>query len=183
MFWLFGCKACGILASWPQLEFASPALEGEVLTPASPGKSWRSVSQLHIWLSLGFLFQLSLFSFLSFCIKSSSFFSSPCLSSPPCLLLPALKVPGSLRSQSPTGLGQVSAEGETEVCAKCYHRGYKVSTPTSPSLTSGRESRGQQAWLHWGSLVVEGKVGQIASWRGCEDGQLAPVGEDNASYI
>ena len=27
------------------------------------------------------------------------------------------------------------------------------------------------------------KLGQIASWRGCEDGHLAPAGEDNASYV
>ena len=38
MFWLFGCKACGILAPRPGMEPASPTPEGEVLTPGPPGK-------------------------------------------------------------------------------------------------------------------------------------------------
>ena len=39
MFWFFGCKACGILAPWPGIEPAPPALEGGVLTAGPPGKS------------------------------------------------------------------------------------------------------------------------------------------------
>ena len=30
MFWFFGHEACGILAPWPEIKLASPALEGEV---------------------------------------------------------------------------------------------------------------------------------------------------------
>ena len=40
MFWCFGHKACGILASWSGIEPTSPALEGEVLTTGPPGQSW-----------------------------------------------------------------------------------------------------------------------------------------------
>ena len=36
MFWLSGCKACGILASQPGIEPPPPALEGEVLTGEVP---------------------------------------------------------------------------------------------------------------------------------------------------
>ena len=39
MFWFFGLKACGILAPWPGVEPASPALEDEVLTTGPLGKS------------------------------------------------------------------------------------------------------------------------------------------------
>ena len=39
MFWLFGLKACEILAPGPGIEPAPPALEGEVLTTGLPGKS------------------------------------------------------------------------------------------------------------------------------------------------
>ena len=39
MFWFFGPEACGILAPWPGIELAPPALEGKVLTTGSPGKS------------------------------------------------------------------------------------------------------------------------------------------------
>ena len=39
MFRFFGHKACGILAPWPGIEPALPALEGEVLTAGLPGKS------------------------------------------------------------------------------------------------------------------------------------------------
>ena len=39
MFWFFGHKTCGILASQPGNNPASTALEGEVLTPGWPGKS------------------------------------------------------------------------------------------------------------------------------------------------
>ena len=39
MFWLVGCKACGILAPRPGIEPSPPALEGEVLTTGPPGKS------------------------------------------------------------------------------------------------------------------------------------------------
>ena len=38
MFWLFGHKAYGILAPWPGIEPAPPALEGEILTTGLPGK-------------------------------------------------------------------------------------------------------------------------------------------------
>ena len=33
MFWVFGCEACGILASRPGIEAAPPTLEGQVLNP------------------------------------------------------------------------------------------------------------------------------------------------------
>ena len=40
MFWgFFGHKTCGILALWPGIKPAPPALEGEVLTTGPPGKS------------------------------------------------------------------------------------------------------------------------------------------------
>ena len=42
MFWFSGPEACGILAPWPGIEPAPPALEGEVLTNGPPGKSWDS---------------------------------------------------------------------------------------------------------------------------------------------
>ena len=42
MVWLFGCKACGILASPPGIEPAPPVLEGEVVTTGPPGKSPRA---------------------------------------------------------------------------------------------------------------------------------------------
>ena len=32
MFWIFGCKACGILVPLPGIEPVSPAFEGEVLS-------------------------------------------------------------------------------------------------------------------------------------------------------
>ena len=32
MFWVFGCEACGILAPWPGIKPAPPALEDEVST-------------------------------------------------------------------------------------------------------------------------------------------------------
>ena len=38
MFWFFGQEACRILASWPGIEPAPSALEGEVLTTGLPGK-------------------------------------------------------------------------------------------------------------------------------------------------
>ena len=38
MFWFFGHEARGILAPWPGIEHAPPALEGEVLTTGPPGK-------------------------------------------------------------------------------------------------------------------------------------------------
>ena len=37
-FWVFG-EACGILAPWPAIEPAPPALEGKVLSTGRPGKS------------------------------------------------------------------------------------------------------------------------------------------------
>ena len=39
MFWLFGHKACRILAPWPGAEPSPPALEGEILTIGSAGQS------------------------------------------------------------------------------------------------------------------------------------------------
>ena len=33
LFWFFGYKACGILPPWLGIKPASPALEGELLTP------------------------------------------------------------------------------------------------------------------------------------------------------
>ena len=39
MFWFFGHRACGILASLPGMEPETPALEGEVLTTEPPRKS------------------------------------------------------------------------------------------------------------------------------------------------
>ena len=39
MFCFFGLKACGILAAQPRIKPSASALEGEVLTPGSPGKS------------------------------------------------------------------------------------------------------------------------------------------------
>ena len=51
MFWFFGCEARGILAPWPGIKLASPALEGKVLTTGPPGKSHQSVFNSHlIWL-------------------------------------------------------------------------------------------------------------------------------------
>ena len=38
MFWFFGLKACGILASPPGIEPTLPALEDEVVTAGLPGK-------------------------------------------------------------------------------------------------------------------------------------------------
>ena len=38
LFWFFGCKVCGTLASGPRVERAPLALEGEVLTSEPPGK-------------------------------------------------------------------------------------------------------------------------------------------------
>ena len=39
MFWLFGHEACGILAPWPGIKPARPALEGEISTTGPPGTS------------------------------------------------------------------------------------------------------------------------------------------------
>ena len=39
LFWFIGREACGILAPWPGIDPAPPALEGEVLTTGPPGKS------------------------------------------------------------------------------------------------------------------------------------------------
>ena len=38
MFWFYGQEACKILAPQSGIEFASAALEGEVLTTGPPGK-------------------------------------------------------------------------------------------------------------------------------------------------
>ena len=50
MFWVFGCEACGILATQPGFELAPLTSEGEVLTAGPPGKSlyegfWFSASR------------------------------------------------------------------------------------------------------------------------------------------
>ena len=39
MFWFSGPEVCGVLAHWPGIKPAPPALEGEVLTTGLPGKS------------------------------------------------------------------------------------------------------------------------------------------------
>ena len=39
MFWFFRHKICEILAPWPGIEAAPPALEDEVLTTGPPEKS------------------------------------------------------------------------------------------------------------------------------------------------
>ena len=46
MFWIFGCKACGILVLWPGIEPTSWALEGGFFISGSPGKSLCFVAQL-----------------------------------------------------------------------------------------------------------------------------------------
>ena len=47
MFRVFGYKSCGILAPQPEIELASLALEGEVLTAGLPGKSPNLVFSTH----------------------------------------------------------------------------------------------------------------------------------------
>ena len=42
MFWFFGREACGILASRPGIWPAPPALESEILTTETPGKTLAS---------------------------------------------------------------------------------------------------------------------------------------------
>ena len=39
MFWLFGCKACGMLNPQARIEPIPPALDGEAFTTRLPGKS------------------------------------------------------------------------------------------------------------------------------------------------
>ena len=39
MFWIFGRKACGILALWPGIEPKPSVLEEGVITTGPPGKS------------------------------------------------------------------------------------------------------------------------------------------------
>ena len=53
MFWgfFFGLGACGILSPQPEIKLAPPAMEGEVLTVESPGKS--SPYSLSLRTSLG----------------------------------------------------------------------------------------------------------------------------------
>ena len=74
-FWLFGCKTCWILAAWPGIKPASPALGGKVLITGPPGKS------------------LCLLSFLS-----------PSLDYPPALYVPWEKVGGWVRLRLWLGL-------------------------------------------------------------------------------
>ena len=45
MFWFFGPKACWILVPWPGVHSVPPALEGKILIPGPPGKSWDSIFQ------------------------------------------------------------------------------------------------------------------------------------------
>ena len=52
MFWFSGREACGILAPQPGIEPAPPALEGEVLTTGSPGKSPILFKSLYFGFSL-----------------------------------------------------------------------------------------------------------------------------------
>ena len=57
MFWLFGLEACGILASWPEVEPTSSAMESEVLTTGPLGKSPQFLSGsgiplLWLWFAL-----------------------------------------------------------------------------------------------------------------------------------
>ena len=54
LFWLFGWGAQGILAPWPKIESAAPALKGKVLTTEPPGKSvvlsfYCMYFDVHIW--------------------------------------------------------------------------------------------------------------------------------------
>ena len=56
MFWFFGHKLCGILASWPEIKLAPLTLDGKVLTTGLPGKSpyfsqvWLYLYHLHLCL-------------------------------------------------------------------------------------------------------------------------------------
>ena len=58
MLWFFGCKTCGILAPWPGIEPAPPALEGEVLTTGPPEKSLDffkiklNIHMFYVWFSI-----------------------------------------------------------------------------------------------------------------------------------
>ena len=51
MFWVFGPEARGILAPWPGIEPAPPALEGKVLTTGPPGSPETDTldSRSHLW--------------------------------------------------------------------------------------------------------------------------------------
>ena len=51
MFWFSGCEACGILALWPGIKPAPPALEGKILTTGLPGKSL--CVHFHFWDKVG----------------------------------------------------------------------------------------------------------------------------------
>ena len=69
MFWFFGRKACGIIAPWPGVESAPPALEGGVLTTGPPGKPKNCKSfffflniYLFIWLLLVLVVACGIFS-------------------------------------------------------------------------------------------------------------------------
>ena len=44
MFEFFGCEACGILASQPEIKLTSPELEDEVVTTGPPGKSLQRIT-------------------------------------------------------------------------------------------------------------------------------------------
>ena len=74
MFWFFGHEACGILAPWPGIEPAPPALEGEVLTTGPPGKSLYSAFKTH--LSLATLLPLPLLSRIPSYMLCSSLYLS-----------------------------------------------------------------------------------------------------------
>ena len=51
MFWFSGCEACGILALWPGIKPAPPAVEGKILTTGLPGKSL--CVHFHFWDKVG----------------------------------------------------------------------------------------------------------------------------------
>ena len=50
MFRFFGREACEVLAPWPGIEPAPPALEGEALTTGPPAKSLRAVTYLCVYM-------------------------------------------------------------------------------------------------------------------------------------
>ena len=43
VFWIFGPRACGVLAPRPGIEPVTPALKGRVLTTGPPGKSLKTL--------------------------------------------------------------------------------------------------------------------------------------------
>ena len=49
MFWIFGLEARGILTLRPGIKPATVKLEGAVLTPRLPGKSWVSYFKIGLY--------------------------------------------------------------------------------------------------------------------------------------